>query len=185
MEAIKVVNTGTVDGRRAVWWVVAQIPLLALTIVVPVAQVLLHVQGPWIGVLVIPARVVGVALTGLGVVVFRAAQRELGPALVATPMPVRDAVLRESGVYEGVRHPIYAAILSAVFGWALLWNSVVGLVLAAMCCFFFLAKSRYEESLLLQVFPGYEEYRRRVPRLVPHRGRLVRGRHVAEPDERE
>ena len=178
-------NTGTVDGRRAVWWVVAQIPLLALTIVVPVAQVLLHVHGPWIGVLVIPARAVGMVLTVLGVVVFRAAQRELGPALVATPIPVRDAVLRESGVYAAVRHPIYAAILSALFGWALFWNSLVGLVLAAVCCFFFLAKSRYEEALLLQAFPGYEEYRRRVPRLVPHRGRLLRGRHVAEAEERD
>jgi protein-S-isoprenylcysteine O-methyltransferase Ste14 len=93
----------------------------------------------------------------------------LGSALVATPMPVPDALLRDSGVYSVVRHPIYTAIITGVFGWALLWNSVAGLVLAALCGLFFLAKIRYEEVLLLDVFPEYEEYRRKVPALIPRR----------------
>jgi protein-S-isoprenylcysteine O-methyltransferase Ste14 len=134
-----------------------------------VAQALIHVPGPWIGSLGLPLRVLGLGLLVLGVVVFRAAQRMLGPALVATPMPVPDALLRDSGVYSVVRHPIYTAIITGVFGWALLWNSVAGLVLAALGCLFFLAKIRYEEVLLLDVFPEYEEYRRKVSALIPRR----------------
>ncbi len=149
------------------WWVIAQIPLLAMAIAVPVAQVLLRAQGPWIGVLELPARALGLMLTGLAMVVFRAAKRELGAGLVATPMPSPRTILRMTGIYAAVRHPIYLAIAIGVIGWALLWTSVVGLVLGAVCNVFFLAKSRYEEGLLAQRFPGYEEYRRRVPGFVP------------------
>lgn len=149
------------------WWVIAQIPLLTIAIVVPVAQVMLRVQGPWIGPLELPARVLGVALIAVATLVFRGAQRELGPELVATPMPTSGAILRVSGIYATVRHPIYVAVVSGVTGWALAWNSVVGLGLGAGCSLFFLAKSRYEETLLVHSFPGYQEYRKRVPRFVP------------------
>jgi protein-S-isoprenylcysteine O-methyltransferase Ste14 len=156
-----------IPGRHAAWWVAAQIPLLAITITVPVAQAMLRVPGPWPRPLNLPARLFGAAMLVLAVIVFRAATHMLGPALVATPAPVQGAVLRQSGIYGTVRHPIYAAILSGVFGWALLWNSIACLGLAVFCSMFFLAKIRYEEALLMDVFPEYVEYRRRVPALVP------------------
>ena len=154
-------------GQHATRWVVAQIPLLALTIVVPLSQLMLHTPGPWIGPLGLSSRVLGFGLLVVAVMVFRAAERVLGPALVATPMPVSDATLRDSGVYGVVRHPIYAAIIAGIFGWALLWNSVACLVLTALCGMFFLAKIRYEEELLLDAFAGYQEYKRKVPALIP------------------
>jgi protein-S-isoprenylcysteine O-methyltransferase Ste14 len=151
------------------WWVFAQIPLLAATIAWPVVQVMLHAMMPWIGILEFPARVAGLALIALAVVLFRAAKRQLGTALVASPMPVPHATLLETGVYASIRHPIYAAILSGVIGWSWLWNSVADLMLAVLCVAFFLSKSRYEEGLLTRTFPGYEEYKRHVPRLIPRR----------------
>jgi protein-S-isoprenylcysteine O-methyltransferase Ste14 len=160
-------TVGSTPGQHPARWVIAQIPLLAIAIVVPVAQAMLRNPGPWIGLLSLPARVVGVALLVQAVMVFRAAKNVLGAALVATPAPVAEAVLRQSGVYGTVRHPIYAAILSGVFGWALLWNSVACLILAVICTVFFLAKIRYEEALLIDFFPEYREYRRRVPALIP------------------
>lgn len=120
-----------------------------------------------------PARVVGLALIVLSVMVFRAAKRELGTALVASPMPVANATLRETGVYAAIRHPIYTAILSGMIGWSWLWNSVADLVLAVLCVLFFLAKSRYEEGLLAQTFPEYGEYQRRVPGLIPRIRTLI------------
>ena len=165
-------NEARVRGRHAQRWVLAQIPLLAMTLALPVAQVLLQVQGQWIGLLGLPARGLGLLLTGFAIMVFRAAKRELGSDLVATPMPAPEATLRVTGIYGTVRHPIYLAIVSGVIGWALLWNSAVSLGLAVACAAFFLAKSRYEERLLTQTFPGYEEYRRSVPGFVPH-GRIV------------
>jgi protein-S-isoprenylcysteine O-methyltransferase Ste14 len=141
--------------------------LLAFTITVPVAQVMLRTPGPWIGTLELPARLVGLGLLVTAVAMFRAAKRVLGPALVATPAPIHNAVLRESEIYTVVRHPIYAAIMCGAFGWALLWNSMDCLVLAGLCTIFFLAKIRYEEGLLMQSFPRYAEYRKRVPALIP------------------
>ena len=161
-------------GRRAKWWVAAQIPLLALTIALPVAQIMLHVEKPWATGWSLPARLIGLALIALAVLVFRAAKRELGTAFVASPMPVSNATLRETGVYAWIRHPIYAAILSGVIGWALLWNSVADLALAVLCTLFFLAKSRYEETLLTHIYSNYGEYRRRVPGLVPKFRRHMR-----------
>jgi protein-S-isoprenylcysteine O-methyltransferase Ste14 len=140
-----------------------------LTIALPVVQIMLHAVGPWIRILEIPARVAGVALVGLAAIVFRAAMRQLGTSLVASPMPVPHASLRKTGVYAVIRHPIYAAILSGVMGWSWLWNSAADLLLAVLCVVFFLAKSRYEEGLLAQTFPEYGDYRRRVPGLIPRR----------------
>ena len=160
-------RAGTAPGKRAMWWVVAQIPLLAASIAVPVAQVLLQVQGPWVSELELPARAVGLVLVGLAVLVFRAAKRQLGPDLVATPMPASEATLRVTGVYARVRHPIYAALMLGVVGWGLVWVSVAGVVLGVACAVFFLVKSRYEEVLLEHAFPDYEEYRRQVPGFVP------------------
>jgi protein-S-isoprenylcysteine O-methyltransferase Ste14 len=165
-------TTSATRGQHASRWVVAQIPLLALTVTWPVAQLMLHASGPWIGPLGVPTRALGLGLLAVAFVVFRAAKRMLGPALVATPMPVPDATLRDTGVYGAVRHPIYAAIISGVFGWALLWNSAYCLALAVLCGLFFLAKTRYEEALLLDSFPPYEEYRSRVPGLIPRLWKL-------------
>lgn len=156
-------------GRHARRWVTAQIPLLTATIVVPVAQIMLRREGPWVPAISPATRLVGLGFVVLAVMGFRAAQRELGEDLVATPMPAPGASLRQAGIYAAVRHPIYAALISGVWGWALLWTSVAGLGLAAICTFFFLLKSRYEEGLLAARFSAYEEYRRRVPAFIPYR----------------
>lgn len=158
-------------GMHAGRWVTAQIPLLTITIVLPVAQWMLHAPRPWIEVLAYPARALGLLLLVLAIVVFRAAQRALGPALVATPRPVPGARLRQDGVYGRVRHPIYAALLAGALGWALLWTSVDDLGLVFLCTAFFLAKLRYEESLLRATFPQYEAYSATVPALFPLRRR--------------
>lgn len=128
---------------------------------------MLHASGPWIGSLAWPTRIIGGSVLIVAVQVFRAARRMLGAALVATPMPVQDATLRDTGIYGVVRHPIYLAIICGVTGWALLWSSAVGVALAVVCSLFFLAKSRYEEGLLAAAFPAYGEYRKRVPALLP------------------
>lgn len=151
-------------------------PLLALTLTVPVAAVLLRGTSQWAGLVSIPARVLGAGLLLAAVIVFRGAKRMLGDNLVATPMPVAGAVLHVSGVYGAMRHPMYSAIICGVTGWALLWNSVPGLILSAVCAGFFLAKSRYEEVLLLATFTDYAAYQQTVPALVPRwwRGRSSR-----------
>jgi protein-S-isoprenylcysteine O-methyltransferase Ste14 len=81
-------------------------------------------------------------------------------------------VLRTSGPYRFMRHPIYAGILAMLAAtaldqdvgrWAVVFAGVTGAVLLRI---------RAEERLLLQEFPDeYRRYQRRVPRLVPIRHR--------------
>lgn len=71
------------------------------------------------------------------------------------------------GPYHWVRHPMYTSLLLITLGWAVerpmpfrmvLW---VGLVVTLW------VKLGYEEQLLLEKFPLYEEYRRRTKRIIP------------------
>jgi protein-S-isoprenylcysteine O-methyltransferase Ste14 len=62
---------------------------------------------------------------------------------------------------------MYSGVIFAAFGWVLLARGwlTLGYVLAA--CVFLDVKVRREEKWLLERFPGYGAYRRRVRKLIP------------------
>jgi protein-S-isoprenylcysteine O-methyltransferase Ste14 len=71
------------------------------------------------------------------------------------------------GPYRWVRHPMYASVLVITLAWTvehpfplrmILW---VGLVVTLW------VKLRYEERLLMERFPEYDNYRRHTKRLIP------------------
>lgn len=72
-----------------------------------------------------------------------------------------------SGPYRLARHPIYSGACLVYLG-LLLTHPTMAVVMAllawGMCIRF---RMRYEETILTQAFPEYEEYRRRVGALVP------------------
>ena len=152
---------------RGGWWVVAQIPLLAATIVAPVAEHLLARAETWAPVVAWPSRLLGLTALTASCITFSATKRALGSYLVAYPKPLEGATLRRERLYALVRHPMYLAIIGGVAGWALLWTSVLGLLLAVACAAFFALKTVYEERFLRARFPEYSEYARSVPRLIP------------------
>jgi len=73
-----------------------------------------------------------------------------------------------SGPYRVTRHPIYAGLLLACLGTALVegeWRCIAGLVLIAAA---FAMKIRSEERMMLEAFPrDYPRYRQRVKTLIP------------------
>ena len=76
--------------------------------------------------------------------------------------------LLTTGLYRWVRHPSYAGAWLGAMGWALLFRSGVGLVLAALLFPFFDPVIRAEEASLLAEFGDpYERYQRRTWRLIP------------------
>ena len=72
------------------------------------------------------------------------------------------------GPYAVTRHPMYTGLLTMLPGAALVWDSAITLLLAALLLVPFHIQTRLEEPLLEAHFgEAYRDYRRRVPRLLP------------------
>ncbi len=89
----------------------------------------------------------------------------------ASPDPAPSTRMVDVGIYSWVRHPVYAGVILGSFGLALLRGSLWTLAVAGALTLFYYLKSRYEETLLIQAYPGYAAYRLRTGRLVPRWGR--------------
>jgi protein-S-isoprenylcysteine O-methyltransferase Ste14 len=138
------------------------------------AQAVLLVAIVWIGRLDLMTfsfdgqQAVGWTLIGLAVVIGVAASRSLGGNLTPYPKPVVAGTMVEHGLYRVVRHPIYSAVIVGMIGIALRGGDWISLALAVGLVPFFYAKSTFEERHLVEHYPSYVEYQRRVPkRMVP------------------
>lgn len=77
----------------------------------------------------------------------------LGPSLTPYPKPTEGSTLRERRAYRLVRHPIYGGFVLLGIGWSLLM-SPLALVPTALLFATFELKSRFEETLLAERYPG-------------------------------
>lgn len=149
-------------GPRGEGWVALQALLL-------IAATFAAVLGPpWPEAVRVVLLVVGaLGLVG-GVFLAVAGFRGLGPALTPFPRPTPGQTLREDGIYRSVRHPIYGGVLLLAAGLTA-WTSPWALVPTAALALLFDRKRRREEAWLVEAYPGYEDYRRRVARVFwPH-----------------
>lgn len=140
-------------------WVVAQFIAMACWLVLPpIAGSITDSVLLWVlsALLLTTGAVLGV----LGV-------RELGQSRTPFPRPPEHTQLAQSGVYAVVRHPLYSSLIALSLGWACLWGSALGAVLALVQAILLDAKARREERWLRDRFPSYPEYARKVRRLIP------------------
>jgi protein-S-isoprenylcysteine O-methyltransferase Ste14 len=72
-----------------------------------------------------------------------------------------------SGPYRIIRHPLYLAEAVATLGAVINFLSPFALVLVAVQLILQLARIHYEERVLKETFPEYDEYARRTARLIP------------------
>lgn len=150
--------------RRIFWqsggaWVLAQSVLMTAAVALGVVF-----HGDWTNTVVIT---LGVALFVGGGIVGIAGVRVLGRNRTPFPKPREGSAFIRHGIYARVRHPLYLSVMLASLGWALLWQSRPSLVMALAMIPFFHAKARHEERWLREVFPGYADYEKRVPRFIP------------------
>jgi protein-S-isoprenylcysteine O-methyltransferase Ste14 len=113
------------------------------------------------------SRWAGIILLATGAWIGVAGMRELGNSRTPFPKPLENARLVQSGIYALVRHPLYAALIWLGMGWALVFHSPVTAVLAVLQGVFLLTKARREEKWLMEKFPEYGDYSRRVRRFLP------------------
>lgn len=151
-------------GQRGEWYVVIQFVLFALVAVGPTEW-----RGwpawPFPGGQ--PAGILGAAMmvVGLAVAVWGGVMH--GAGLQALPYPPEGGTLLHTGPYRFVRHPIYSGAVFIAFGWAIWRHGWLTLVYAALLFLLFDAKARREERWLVEKFPSYAGYQRRVRKLVP------------------
>jgi protein-S-isoprenylcysteine O-methyltransferase Ste14 len=80
----------------------------------------------------------------------------------------KNEALATSGPYAYTRNPLYLGSLLMGLGFAVAARSWwVGIVLVVMFVAIYLPVIRDEEAFLRQKFPEFEEYARRVPRMLP------------------
>jgi protein-S-isoprenylcysteine O-methyltransferase Ste14 len=111
--------------------------------------------------------VLGLAVMGGGLIIGARALRDLGASLTAMPRPRDDAQFVEAGIYRFIRHPMYAALITAAFGWVLVTTSLPAAVATAALAVWLDLKARREEAWLSGRYPEYEAYRRRTHRFIP------------------
>jgi protein-S-isoprenylcysteine O-methyltransferase Ste14 len=102
----------------------------------------------------------GVSLLGSGIFSLR---KNLTPL----PRPSEKTTLIETGPYRIVRHPMYGGGVLMALGWALLVHSFLTIGYALLLFIFAHFKSRREERWLVEKFPKYADYQKRVPKLIP------------------
>lgn len=149
-------------GTRGEKWVVAQLLVMAFVAIAPLIlprTSVLPDRGAW--------RIAGIVLLAIGAMGGALAMARLGPNLTPYPRPRRRGVLVTAGPYAVVRHPIYTSVVTMAIGWALAWGSMPTLGGAAALLILFDLKSRREERWLVERFPAYLDYQRRVRKLIP------------------
>lgn len=75
--------------------------------------------------------------------------------------------LKTKGSYAIVRHPLYGAEVLMIFGVILSHGTLLAFGVGLMWLLLQVRRAQYEEGVLRQTFPEYEDYARRVPMLIP------------------
>lgn len=80
----------------------------------------------------------------------------------------KNAELTTSGPYAYTRNPLYLGSILIALGFAVAaYNPWIGVVLVALFLAIYLPVIRSEEAYLRGAFPGFDDYARKVPRLLP------------------
>ena len=110
-----------------------------------------------------------IALEALGFAFCWWARIHLGKLWSGTITRKADHRIVDTGPYGLVRHPIYTGILLAVLATMLAKGSLPGIAAAVLLTLGLWMKARLEEAWLRSELgaEAYDEYRRRVPMLVP------------------
>jgi protein-S-isoprenylcysteine O-methyltransferase Ste14 len=147
-------------AERGGLWVTAQFVLLAAIVIVG----RLHLVALRFG----GQQAVGWGLMLVALAAGLGASFSLGRNLTPYPKPLASGSMIEHGLYRVVRHPIYTAVIVGMVGVAVRGGDWVALGLALGLIPFFHAKSTFEERHLVEQYPEYAAYRRRVRRrLIP------------------
>jgi len=112
-------------------------------------------------------RLLGATLAVAGGALAASGARALGRDLTPFVDPRPGAALRTTGPFAVSRHPVYTGLLAVAAGWTAVRGHLHGAAATLILAGVFHAKARLEEDRLRRAFGAeYDDYARRVPRLV-------------------
>jgi protein-S-isoprenylcysteine O-methyltransferase Ste14 len=148
--------------ERGIWYVIIQAILLGLILFGPKGPDLL--TSELFKTIFLSC---GISIGLLSILVMLIAVINLGKNLTPLPCPKDNAQLVQSGLYRYVRHPIYFGVLLAALAWLLIFPNAYILLYAISLFILFDIKARREEIWLVERFPAYQDYQKRVKKLLP------------------
>ena len=173
-------------GRRTDRWYPAIFSFTALVMVLPLVYLVYLLPGKVLYVVPSPwrwAMVAGQVLAGLlSLRAFvDAPHRFKVPLQLAGPRAAGAKPLAPRGIYCWIRDPF---LLS---GFLLIWltpfmTTNILILYAKVTVYIYLGSLHWERRLLAQFGDEYRSYQRKVPRMVPWRGRICRQLRAGEPD---
>jgi protein-S-isoprenylcysteine O-methyltransferase Ste14 len=153
-------------GERGEWYVAVQAALILLIVFGPSTAAWLPA---WSDRAIRLSSTLGAILMagGLGWMIAGAVQLAFGRSLSALPSPTEAGRLIDTGAFALVRHPMYCGAIWAASGCGLWNHGLLTLGYAAALAVFFDLKASREEHSLVERFPAYADYKRRVRKLTP------------------
>lgn len=121
-------------------------------------------------------KIAGMITATYGVIVIRLAfkhysiQKFLGLKQVesARSEPFQDESLQTEGILQYIRHPLYAGTILILTGFWLFSPTLANLITVTMAIIYILIGIQLEEAKLIRMYGNqYEEYKKRVPMLIP------------------
>ncbi|CAN5623933.1 hypothetical protein BH11BAC3_BH11BAC3_46160 [soil metagenome] len=109
----------------------------------------------------------GLVAAIVGLVIIIAALVSLNKNISPFPSPRHQAVLITNGVFKFLRHPIYTGILMTISGLGLYTENTLRLLIFLLLLLLFIFKAQYEETLLVNKFPSYADYKKRAGMFLP------------------
>ena len=103
----------------------------------------------------------------LGACIVLLAILQLNKNLSPFPSPKSDSMLVETGLYKYIRHPIYAGLMLAAYGYAIFSGSGFRFLISVILYVFFYSKTKYEEAQLMKRYKSYSSYKKRTGRFLP------------------
>lgn len=112
---------------------------------------------------------IGLASFILGCVLLMNGYYELGSSFTGGVTPKQDGQLVTTGYYSLVRHPMYGGGILILAGWSIFWSTWLGLFFSLLTIALFNAKASREETLMMEKYPAYKDYKSRVTKkLIPY-----------------
>ena len=83
------------------------------------------------------------------------------------PIPRLNSKFVKRGIYSVIRHPMYLSVILFILGCLIYFQSVCSYIPFLLVVYFFTYKIKFEESLLIEKFPGYKTYQSETKKLLP------------------